>query len=117
MPFAIIKSEWRVMRRLSRAPSVSPRKRIKALLKIWPALATKEIGKSHQNRLFGLGGTVWHLNGAPQRSTTQLGLRKILEIGIEKGARYDNPARFIKRASERPETSDVAGAGNFAPIC
>ena len=28
-------------------------------------------------------------------------MRVLLEIGIEMGARYDNPARFIKRASER----------------
>jgi integrase len=34
---------------------------------------------------------------------TQATLRALLEIGCEVGARYDNPAKFIKRASERPK--------------
>jgi integrase len=58
-------------------------------------------------------------------------LRHIVEIGVESGIRYDNPARFIKRLSERakklalPETDKFElfmaeienGGGGFSKSC
>ena len=40
-------------------------------------------------------------------------LRSLFEIGIEAGARYDNPARHLKRASERPKTLQLPEPEQF----
>lgn len=37
----------------------------------------------------------------------------MFEIAIEHGARYDNPARFIKRASERPKRLGLPSPDQF----
>ena len=77
--------------------------RIAALLKSWPELATKEIRTITKTDCLD-----WAAKFGADRSATAFNhtvsiLRKLLEIGIELGARYDNPARFIKRVSERPK--------------
>jgi integrase len=42
------------------------------------------------------------VNASPTAFNHTVGIFKaLLEIGVEVGARYDNPAKFIKRASER----------------
>ena len=89
--------------------SVKPRtkeyhdQRIIALLKTWPALASKEIRAITKTECLD-----WAANFGRNRSATAFNhtvsiLRKLFEIGIEMGARYDNPARFINRASEHPK--------------
>ena len=75
--------------------------RIAALLKSWPGLATKEIRGFTKTDCLD-----WAAKFGADRSATAFNhtisiLRKLFEIGIELGARYDNPARFIKRVSER----------------
>jgi len=77
--------------------------RIAALLKSWPELATKEIRTITKTDCLD-----WAAKFGVDRSPTVFNhtisiLRKLFEIGIELGARYDNPARFIKRVSERPK--------------
>lgn len=41
-------------------------------------------------------------------------LKTLIEIGIDMGACYDNPARFIKRASERPKKLILPEPAQFA---
>ena len=105
--------------------------RIAALLKSWPELATKESRSITKTDCLD-----WAARFGTNRSATVFNhtisiLRKLFEIGIELGARYDNPARFIKRVTERqkrltlpePETfwrfvSEVEnGGGGFSRDC
>ena len=77
--------------------------RIVALLKSWPGLGTKEIRSFTKTECLD-----WAARFGTDRSATAFNhtisiLRKLFEIGIEMGARYDNPARFIKRAAECPK--------------
>ena len=77
--------------------------RVIALLKSWPALAKREIRSITKTECLD-----WATKFGANRSATAFNhtisiLRKLFEIGMEMGARYDNPAQFIKRASERPK--------------
>lgn len=40
-------------------------------------------------------------------------LRRILEVGVESGVRYDNPACFIRRRSEKPKKPDLPEVDQF----
>ena len=87
--------------------------RIAALLKSWPGLEKKllrDINKTdclNWAAKFGASGgkksrTGERSSASPTALNHSIGIfRSLLEIGIEVGARYDNPAKFIKRASER----------------
>lgn len=77
--------------------------RIKALLKSWPELEKAEIRGITKSECLN-----WAARFSKGCSSTAYNhtigiLRKIIEIGVEAGVRYDNPARFIKRVSERSE--------------
>jgi integrase len=77
--------------------------RIKALQKSWPGLERKEIRSITKTECLN-----WAAKFGLKRSATAFNhtigiFRALLEIGVEGGARYDNPAKFIKRASERPK--------------
>jgi integrase len=77
--------------------------RIAALLKSWPELATKDIRAITKTDCLD-----WAAKFASNRSATAFNhtvsiLRGLFDIAIEAGARYDNPARFVKRVSERPK--------------
>ena len=77
--------------------------RIAALVKSWPELATKESRAITKTDCLD-----WAAKFGTNRSATVFNhtisiLGKLFEIGIELGARYDNPARFIKRVTERPK--------------
>jgi integrase len=77
--------------------------RIAALLKSWPGLDKKEIRSLTKTDCLNWSAKVGGNMSATAFNHTIGILRVLLEIGIEMGARYDNPARFIKRASERPK--------------
>ena len=75
--------------------------RIKALVQSWPSLKEREIRGITKSECLN-----WAANfgkkSSPSAFNHTIGVfRGLLEIGIEVGARYDNPAKFIKRASER----------------
>lgn len=88
---------------------------ITALLKSWPGLEKKLIRDLNKTdclnwaaRFSATGGKRGPAGETRNASPTALNhtigiLRALLEVGIEVGARYDNPAKFIKRASERPK--------------
>ena len=105
--------------------------RIAALLKSWPGLDTQEFRSITKTDCLN-----WAARFGAKSSATALNhtigiLRALFEIGIEVGARYDNPAKFIKRASERPKhlvlpepeqferfVSEVEdGGGGFSQAC
>jgi integrase len=100
------------------------RKCIEALLKSWPGLETRPVGKISKE-----DGLDWARRFASKYSSSVYNntvgtLRMILDIAVEQGARAQNPARFItkKRIVQRelelpsPEqfegfVSAIAGAG------
>ena len=88
--------------------------RIAALLKSWPELATKEVRAVTKTDCLD-----WAAKFGTDRSATVFNhtisiLRQLFEIGIELGARYDNPARFIKRVSERSKRLTLPEPATFA---
>ena len=96
-------------RRVAGDASLKPRtrqyhdQRIAALLKSWPGLEKKEIRSVTKTDCLNWAAKLGGKMSATAFNHTIGILRLLVEIGIEMGARYDNPARFIKRASERPK--------------
>lgn len=75
--------------------------RMTALLKSWPGLERKEIRAITKTDCLNWAAR-FGANASPSAFNHTISiLRILLEIGVEVGARYDNPARFIKRARER----------------
>jgi len=117
--------------------------RIAALLKSWPGFDKKLIRDVTKTECLDWAARFSANGGRPDKegerskaSPTALNhsigiLRTLLDIGIEVGARYDNPAKFIKRASERPKhlvlpepeqfekfvTEIENGGGGFSQAC
>ena len=88
--------------------------RIAALLKSWPELATKEVRAITKTDCLD-----WAAKFGADRSATVFNhtisiLGKLFEIGIELGARYDNPAKFIKRVRERSKRLTLPEPETFA---
>ena len=75
-----------------------------ALLKSWPGLKEEDVRKITKSDCLEWAAKFRTTTSASAFNHTISLLRRIFEIGLEAGARYDNPARFIKRASERPKT-------------
>lgn len=123
--------------RLAGDASLKPRtkdyhaQRIKALLKSWADLGAMPVGKLKPEDC-----EKWAAQFQPAMSPTNFNhtlgiLRKIIAIGIESGARYDDPTKGIKHAKERlgklvlPEPdqfdafiAEIEGAGSrFSKPC
>jgi integrase len=75
--------------------------RIAALLKSWPELDKKPVRDITKNDCLTWAAK-YGAKASPSVFNHAVGiLRTLLEIGIEVGGRYDNPARFVKRAKDR----------------
>ena len=123
--------------RLKGDASIKPRtreyheQRIKALLKSWAGLKETEVRGVTKSDCLN-----WAARFSRGRSATAFNhtigiLRQIIELGVEAGVRYDNPARFIKRLSERskrPQLPEIKqfdafvreienGGGGFSRLC
>lgn len=88
--------------------------RIKALLKSWPDLPERDV-----RRITKTDCLDWAAKFRPGVSPSSFNhtlvlLRHVFEIGIEAGARYDNPARFIKTSAERPTELRLPEPDQFA---
>ena len=105
--------------RLKGDASLKPRtreyheQRIKALLRSWPELKQTELRNITKSDCLN-----WSPTFSQGRSPTAFNhtvgiLRQILEIGVESGVRYDNPARFVKRLSERSEKPHLPEINQF----
>jgi len=102
--------------------SIKPRtrdyheQRIKALFKSWPDLKDTLLRNVTKSNCLD-----WAARFGRQASPTAFNhtvgiLKRIMEIGVETGTRYDNPARFIKRLSERsrrPQLPEVQQFDDF----
>jgi integrase len=97
------------LQRVAGDASLKPRtreyheQRIAALRKSWPGLDKKEVRSVTKTDCLDWAARVG-VNASPTSFNHTVGiLAALLAIGIEVGARYDNPAKLIKRASERPK--------------
>ncbi len=108
--------------RLKGDASLKPRtreyhqQRINALLRSWPELKQTELRNITKSDCLN-----WSPTFSQGRSPTAFNhtvgiLRQILEIGVESGVRYDNPARFVKRLSERSEKPHLPEINQFFQI-
>ncbi len=88
--------------------------RIKALLKSWPDLPGHDVRKITKSDC--LNWAAKYRTGVSPSSFnhTLVLLRHVFEIGIEAGARYDNPARYIKASAERPTQLRLPEPNQFA---
>jgi integrase len=75
--------------------------RIAALLKSWPGLGGVELRRITKPDCLSWAARVGAEMSPTAYNHTISILRGIIEVGVECGARYDNPARFIKRVRER----------------
>ncbi len=88
--------------------------RTKALLKSWPGLVDRDVRKITKTDCLE-----WAAKFRPGVSPSSFNhtlvlLRHVFEIGIEAGARYDNPTRFIKTSAERPTELRLPEPDQFA---
>jgi len=90
--------------------------RLAALQRSWPNLNNADIGKMRKHdcqewaKRFGK-------NASPTAFNNTIGtLRMILDIGIECGACYDNPARFLSNARVRLKTLELPSKKQFMDL-
>jgi integrase len=88
--------------------------RLRALVKSWPGIDRKEIRSLTKTDCLNWAAK-FGVNSSPTAFNHTISvLRTLLEIGVEVGGRYDNPARFIKRASERVKILQLPEPEQFA---
>jgi integrase len=105
--------------RLQGDASVKPRtreyheQRIRALLKWWPELKQTTVRGVTKTDCLNWAAR-FSKNSSPTAFNHTIGiLRRILEVGVEAGVRYDNPARFIKRRSEKSKKPELPEIDQF----
>ena len=93
--------------RIEGAPNLKPRtkgyhkEQVKAIRRTWPDADSQDLGKLTKVQCLNWASEFGR-NVSPSVYNHTLGiLRKIIDLGVEAGARYDNPAKFIKRVPER----------------
>jgi integrase len=108
--------------RLAGDGSLKPRskdyreERIAALLKSWPALEKTDTRKISKGDCLTWAAD-YGQKAAPSNFNNTVGtLRLVLDIAVEAGARYDNPARFIKRLRVLPKKLQLPTENQFLAL-
>lgn len=100
-------------------PSLKPRtkayygERIAALLKSWPELDRLDLRKLSKTECLNWAAKFGVDSSSSAFNHTISVLKHVIEVGIEVGARYDNPARSIKRRSEKPKKLQLPDFSQF----
>ncbi len=93
--------------RLNGDVSLKPRsksyyhERINALERSWPSLGKLDVRRITRTECLDWAGRFSQEASPTAYNNTVSVLRHVLDVAVELGARYDNPARFVKRA--RPQ--------------
>ena len=90
--------------------------RIAAMLKSWPELEQLEIRKIGKQDCLGWAAKFGQAASPSNFNNTVGTLRMVMEIAIEAGARYDNPARFIKKHRVRQKELQLPDHDQFLKI-
>ena len=108
--------------RLSGNVALKPRskvyreERIAALIKSWPELENLDVRKITKNECLTWAAG-FAKNAAPSNYNNTVGtLRLILDIAVEAGGIYDNPARFIKRLRVQPKKLHLPTQDQFISL-
>lgn len=87
--------------------------RITALLKSWPELEKKDVRAITKTECLNWAAR-FGANASPTAfNHTVSTLRGLIDVGVEVGARYDNPAKAIKRLKDRQKTLDLPEQEQF----
>lgn len=87
--------------------------RIVALLCSWPGLEQKDVRSISRSDCLDWAAKFAHQTCATAFNNTASVLRRALDIVVELGIRYDNPATAIKRVSVRPKRLTLPGFNQF----
>jgi integrase len=92
------------------------KERIAALLKSWPELERMDVRRITKTACMN-----WASDYAKKVSSTNYNntigtIKLILDIAVDSGARYDNPARFIKRVPVRFKIPALPSQENFEKL-
>ena len=105
--------------RLVNDKSLKPRskvyreERIAALLKSWSGLNQTEVRKISKHDCLAWAVTFGE-NASPSNFNNTVGsLRMVIDLAIDAGARYDNPARFIKKLRVRQKELQLPNRDEF----
>lgn len=79
------------------------RERTKSLVKSWPGLDKLDLRRLNKTECLSWAAKFGAKSSASAFNHTISLLRHVIDVGIEAGARYDNPAQSIKRRSEKPK--------------
>ncbi len=85
--------------------------RIGALLKTWPGLEEQDVRKISKHDC--LAWAAGYKTGAINLNKTVQVFRGIMQIPMEAGVRYDNPARFIKAMKVRQKALELPSRPQF----
>jgi integrase len=89
------------------------RERIGSLKRSWPGFDRTEVRKLTKTDCLDWAARIGR-DLSPSAFNHTIGiLRKVIDVGVELGARYDNPASHIKRLSERGKKLTLPTADQF----
>ena len=87
--------------------------RIKAMLESWPGLETTAIRSISQKDCEKWADKFANLTSASAYNHTVSVLRQVLQVGVDAGARYDNPGAGLGRMSEAPKKLKLPEPSHF----
>ena len=108
--------------RLLNDSSLKPRtkefraERIAALLKSWPGLEQTELRKITKQDCLGWAAAYAVKVSPPCVNTCVATFRMVIDVAFEAGARYENPARFIKKLRVRQTELKLPSREQFLQI-
>ncbi len=109
-------------KRLQGNVSLKPRskayreERIAALLKSWPNLENTDVRKISKADCLNWAADYQAKISPTNFNNTVGSLRLVLDVAVDAGARYDNPARFIKRARIIVKEPDLPSQEDFQKV-
>jgi integrase len=102
--------------RLKPRSKVYREERIAALLKSWPGLEQTDVQKISKADCLDWANRYQKRISGTNYNNTVGSLKQVLGVAVESGARYDNPAQFIKRARIRVEEPTLPSPQNFEKV-
>ena len=108
--------------RLANDNSLKPRsktyrqERVAALLKSWPGLEETEVHKIGKHDCLAWAASFGEKASPSNFNNTVGSLRMVIDLAIEAGARYDNPARFIKKLRIRQRELQLPNHDQFLKL-
>ncbi len=87
--------------------------RIRALLKSWPGLESLSLRKIAQKDCETWANKFEQVSSGSAFNHTISILRQVIQIGVENGARYDNPALSLGRVGEKPKKMQLPSRDQF----